>query len=45
MNEIVKGRAGATAAPPEEFAANLDLLNAYVTFEDFHKEYQALRQE
>jgi serine/threonine protein kinase len=45
MNAFVMRHRNATVALPEEFAHNLDLLNAYVTYEDFHKEYQALQAE
>ena len=31
--------------PSEEFVKNLDLLNAYLNYDDFSKEYQALKSE
>lgn len=37
-------REDAAIAPPPSFVASLDLLNAYLTYEDFYIEYQALRQ-
>lgn len=33
------------AAPPEELSRKLDALNAYITYEDFYREYKALRAE
>jgi len=38
-------RVNVTIQPPEELGLQLDLLNAYITYDDFYQEYQALRSE
>lgn len=44
-DSMLRGRENDFIAPPEELLENLDLLNSYITYEDFLKEYQALQSE